>query len=247
MNPTIRRSALLAPALALALLSGLATPAEAQYGGFGGFGYGFGFNQNAYSDVNYLNQRSLQNASAAAANRPQPLNAPQYQVRDDSLYNRYDLETRESMIDRIARDPAREMGTASPTGTVSPPRNASKPGAQAPAARPPEEPRSVHLADFFNKDRQLVWPSASPISGDFGKKQEVADLAALAVLNEYELKGLASTTNVAEARRKLLDYGRPALEYVRQQSTPALTDAFHVFLLSLYGNLGAAATVPKAK
>ncbi len=249
-NPTtIRRSATLAPALALALLSGLATPAEAQFGGsggFGGFGYGFGFNQNAYSDVNYLNQRSLQNGEAAAANRPQPLTAPQYQSRDDSLYDRYDLETRESMIDRIARDPAQEMGTASPTGAVPRPRNASKPKAPAAAAQP-EEPRSVHLADFFNQDHQLVWPSASPISGDFGKKQETADLAALAVLNEYDLKGLASTANVAEARRKLLEYGRPALDQVRQQSTPALTDAFHVFLLSLYGNLGAAATVPKAK
>ena len=104
----------------------------------------------------------------------------------------------------------------------------------------------MNLANFFSKENQLVWPSVSPISGDFGKKQTTADLAALAVLNEYNSKGLAQLSTVTDARQKLLDYGRPALKYVREQSTPALADSFHVFLLSLYGNLGNAATVPKA-
>ncbi len=61
------------------------------------------------------------------------------------------------------------------------------------------------------------------------------------------MKGLARLSTVTDARQKLLDYGRPALQQVREQSTPALADSFHVFLLSLYGNLGAAATVPKTQ
>jgi hypothetical protein len=106
-------------------------------------------------------------------------------------------------------------------------------------------PTEVRLANFFNKDQQLIWPSSSPISGELGKKQATADLAALAVLNEYDLKGLARLSTVTDARQKLLDYGRPALQQVREQSTPAIADAFHGFLLALYSNLGAAATVPK--
>jgi hypothetical protein len=244
MNPTIKLLATLLVVLAPLAMAGRAEAQYGGYGGFGGFGYGFGYNQNAYSDVNYLNSRSLINASAAAANRPQALTAPQFQVRDESVYDKYDLGTRESMINRVARDPGREMGTADPSGTL----------ALAPSARPkprapatPTEPASVHLAGFFNKDHQLLWPGISPISGDFGKKQATADLAVLAVLNEYDMKGLARLSTVTDARQKLLDYGRPALQYVREQSTPALADSFHVFLLSLYGNLGAAATVPKPR
>lgn len=242
MFPKIRLLATLAVALA-PLAWG--AQARAQYGGFGGWGFGFGYNQNAYTDVNFLNSRSLVNAQIAGAHTPQPVQAPQFQARDDGFYDRYDYRTREAMINRVARDPGAEMGTADPTGTLpSAPRPAPRP--KAPAAGP-SEPTTVYLANFFNKDQQLVWPSVSPISGDFGKKQTAADLAALAVLNEYNMKGLAKLSTVTDARQKLLDYGRPALQYVRESSTPALADSFHVFLLSLYGNLGNAATVPKAQ
>ena len=224
--------------------------AEAQYGiGFGGGygGFGFGFQNNAYQDTQFLNSWSLQNAASAAANRPQPLTAPRFQTRDDGFYDRYDLATRESMINRVARNPGREMGTADRTGTINrPPSRPSTPAASSTPPAQPSPPATVNLAAFFNKDDQLVWPSVSPITGDFGKKQSTADLATLAVRNEYELRGLAQLSTVTDARQKLLDYGRPALQYVREQSTPALADSFHVFLLSLYGNIGNAATVPKA-
>ena len=253
MNPTTKRRGGRGPirylaALALALAPGAwAGRAEAQYGGYGGFGgygFGFGYNQNAYTDVNYLNSRSLVNAASAAANRPQPLQAPQFQSRDDGFFDKYDLASRESMISRVARDPGREMGTADPSGVLAM-APSPRPSPRSQAQAPPGPPNTVNLANYFNKDHQLVWPSASPITGDFGKKQEAADLAALAVMNEYDAKGLAQLSTVTDARQKLLEYGRPALQYVREQSTPALADAFHVFLLSLYGNLGNAATVPK--
>jgi hypothetical protein len=244
MHPTIRLLATLAAALAPFAFGGRA---EAQYGGFGGFGgyggFGWGYNQNAYTDVNYLNSRANTLAGIAASNAPQPLQAPVFQSRDESFYDKYDLATRESMINRIAKDPVGEMGTADPSGVLASTRRPA-PRPKAPAG--PSEPTTVHLANYFNKDQQLVWPSVSPISGDFGKKQTAADLAALAVLNEYNMKGLARLSTVTDARQKLLDYGRPALQQVREQSTPALADSFHVFLLSLYGNLGNAATVPKS-
>jgi hypothetical protein len=192
-----------------------------------------------------LNQRSLINASAAANNRPQPLSAPVNQTRDDSFYDKYDLSTRESMIERVARNPSEEMGTADPSGVVRRrPSSSSTSTVRAdPSILPP--PAEVHLASYFNKDHQLIWPSIAPISGELGKKQTVADLAILAVLNEYDMKGLAQVSTVTDARQKLLDYGRPSLQYVREQSTPAIADSFHVFLLALYNNLGNAATVPK--
>ena len=110
--------------------------AEAQWG-YGGFG--FGYNQNAYTDVNYLNSRSLINASAAAASRPQPLQAPRFEVRDGSFYDKYDTVTRESMINRVARDPAREMGTADPTGVL--PRAPSRPSTPVVKSTAPPPPR----------------------------------------------------------------------------------------------------------
>jgi hypothetical protein len=244
MNPTIRLLATLAAALAPFAIGGRA---EAQYGGFGWGGFGFGYNQNAYTDVNYLNSRANTLASIAGAHTPQPLQAPTFQTRDDSIYDKYDLRTRETMMNQIAKDPAGEMSSIDPTFALASSRRQPQGPSTPKAPTGPSEPTTVYLANFFNKDQQLVWPSVSPISGDFGKKQSVADLAALAVLNEYNMKGLARVSTVTDARQKLLDYGRPALQEVREKSTPALADSFHVFLLSLYGNLGNAATVPKSK
>ncbi len=217
--------------------------ATAQYGGLGGFGfgYGFGYNPNAYADVNYLNQRSLINASAAANSRPQALTAPRFQSRDDGFFDKYDLATRESMVESVARDPGRERGTSSESGI------ARRPTTTTTGRSIPPPPAEVHLADYFSKDNHLVWPSSAPISGELGKKQAVADLAILAVLNEYNMKGLAQLSTVTDARQKLVDYGRPALKSIQQTSTPALAESFHVFLLALYSNLGNAATVPKAR
>ena len=250
MSPKIKCLATISAALAPFVLGGRAE-AQFGYGGYGGYGFGFNlYNQNAYTDVNYLNQRSIVNSQAAAANAPQPLQAPRFQRRDESVYDKYDLSTRESMVNRIARNPAREMGTIDRTGALTSnhrPAPSPTPRTSVPAPAGPSEPTSMNLANFFNKDQQLVWPSTSPISGEMGKKQSTADLAALAVLNEYDMRGLARVSTVTDARQKLLEYGRPALQYVRETSTPALADTFHVFLMSLYGNIGAAATVPKAR
>ena len=52
---------------------------------------------------------------------------------------------------------------------------------------------------------------------------------------------MASLSSAAYARKKLLGYGQPALKEIRSSATPALADAFHMFLLSLYDSLGQSA------
>ena len=104
MNLTTRRSGRPTSIRLLATIAALIAPwisasrAEAQYGY--GFGWGGGFYNPGYATENYLNSRSLINASAAAANRPQALTAPRYESRDDSIYEKYDLSTREAKIGR---------------------------------------------------------------------------------------------------------------------------------------------------
>jgi hypothetical protein len=66
------------------------------------------------------------------------------------------------------------------------------------------------------------------------------------VLDETKQNGAASIASVADARQKLLDYGRPALQEVRTNNTPRVSDTFHLFLLSLYEALAQAAGSPEA-
>ena len=118
----------------------------------------------------------------------------------------------------------------------------------APPARPaPAQPTApiVPLSSFFDRYGKLVWPGGSPDYGDLAVKRTAANLACLAVLNDYNLRGLAQIGTVTEARAKLIEYGRPALQYITANSTPRVADTFHLFLLSLYESLAQAATIPK--
>jgi hypothetical protein len=91
-----------------------------------------------------------------------------------------------------------------------------------------------------------VWPSESPINGDLKEKRDLSDQASLAVREETRRQMAASISSVTHARQLLLDYGRPALQEIRAQSTPAIADSFHRFLLSLYDSLAQAAWPPDA-
>jgi hypothetical protein len=66
------------------------------------------------------------------------------------------------------------------------------------------------------------------------------------VLKEVEGRGYAQVATAVEARNKLLDYGRPALQYARENSTPAIADTFHTFLLALYDSIGQTPDFPPA-
>jgi hypothetical protein len=99
----------------------------------------------------------------------------------------------------------------------------------------------VPLSSFFNQQDQLVWPADAPMVEGLDQKRAASDQAARAVLDEIRMNGVAAVATVTEARRKLLDYGRPALHSLRTHETARVADSFHVFLLELYDSLAQAA------
>ena len=206
----------------------LASPgsANAQFGfggGFGGFGYGgFGF-RSVPTPESYLYSKSLIDAS-------RPVNAPSRDVyannpnsfinhlRDNGFVDRYSVDRREIPQYRYAARPrAREREVA------------------------PQSP-NIPLSSFYNADNKLVWPGDAPLEGDMKQKREISDQACGTVLLETKQNGVAALASVTDARQKLLEYGRPALQHLRVHETPRIADTFHMFLLSLYESLAQAAT-----
>lgn len=213
-----------------------------------GFGYGFGYWQPPSMPEPLLNSRALQMGARATmgpvqnnvyANNP---NAYVNHLHDDGYLDRYDVGTRreiEASIGRYSDGPPPSYYRASSEHAPPPPDS-------RPAATPPQPSAPiVPLSSFFDRYRKLVWPGGSPDYGDLSAKRATADQACLAVLNDYNLNGLASLGTVTEARSKLVEYGRPALQYIRNNSTPRVADTFHLFLLSLYESLAQAATIPR--
>jgi len=203
--------------------------AEAQWGG-GGLGFGFWGgnlfgnvpqpvtfdNQVALARMNHVRGPIQNNVYASAPN------AYYNHLRDNGFVDRY-------YPDR--RDPA-YYGYAS----RSRPQRTTPTSATAGPAHP-----IIPLASFFNDKSQLIWTSDAPTGVDLKEKRDVVDRACLVVLDELKKNGVAAIASVTEARQKLLDYGRPALKYVREHETPRVADSFHVFLLSLYDSLAQAA------
>jgi hypothetical protein len=213
--------------------------ARAQFGmDYGMFGMGFGLGHQTPASVSFLNDHALARGAAAAASRPQPLRAPIPVSRDVDFFNRYDVETRASMEEGIAR---RRFAHRAPTTA---PRNPAPPVASNPP--PPARPL-VPLASFFDAARRLVWPADAPTHGDFAAKKSASDAKTLGLLEELERMGYARISMVADARTSLLDYGQPALQFLRDTTTPRLSDAFHIFLMSLYDSIGQTATDPAGK
>ena len=103
---------------------------------------------------------------------------------------------------------------------------------------------SLPLASFYNAENQFVWPADSPTAGELKEKRSIFDQASQAVLTETKKSGVASIATVTDARQKLLDYGRPALQFVRTHETPRIADTFHLFLLSTYESLAQAVNPP---
>ena len=106
----------------------------------------------------------------------------------------------------------------------------------------PAVPRPVvPIGSFFNASRMLVWPSDAPVAGDLIVKRDISDQACLEVADLVDKHGSAPITTVTSTRQKLLDYGQPALHFMRTHTTPRVAETFHLFLLSLYESLAQAA------
>ncbi len=227
--------------LAICSVSGLIASmacggAQAQWGmDYGMFGMGFGLGHQTPASVSFLNDHALARGAAAAASRPQNLRAPIPVSKDVDFFNRYDVETRIAMEEGVAR---RRIAHRAPTTTQS----QAPPAASSPLPRPARP--LVPLASFFDSARRLVWPADAPTHEEFAAKKSASDAKTLELLEELERKGYARISTAADARTMLLNYGQPALQFLRDTTTPRLSDAFHIFLMSLYDSIGQATTDP---
>ncbi len=121
--------------------------------------------------------------------------------------------------------------------------NPTQPAAPTPpavAARP-----VFPIGSFFDASRKLAWPSDSPVADDLQGKRDDSDQACLVVADKVVKYGASPITLVTFAREKLLVYGQPALQAIRNTSTPRIAETFHNFLLSLYDSLAQAANPPE--
>ncbi len=211
--------------------------AEAQFWG----GWGLYNPENGGVVAKAIDQRSLQAGQAAYSARSGGggggVVAP-VEAMDQAGYQQfmsYDVATRRAIEERVARHPE----------TPAPRRSAPAATATSAQASAPPPPRTVSLGNFFNRYGEFVWIADAPAGTDLLPARSLSDQAVALVLKEYQAQGIAPVSAVTDARRKLLDYGRPALDFVRKTKTPAVADTFHVFLMSLYTNLEMAASVPK--
>jgi hypothetical protein len=228
-----RRPAVLWAILTASVLLSLSSkPALGLYGGMG-FGWGIPMNQ-VPSPTGFIHQHALTRAGAGmqgAPSRTPYANSPNSyinRVRDNGFIPRYDVARR--------RPPTyRGSSTAAATSSRSDPQTSSAAAAAS---------AIVPLSSFFDPTPRFLWPSDAPVAGELKEKRDVSDHAMLDVLQETRARNFASIASVATAREKLLDYGRPALKEVRTQATPAIAEAFHRFLLSIYDSLAQAASTP---
>jgi hypothetical protein len=236
MRSTAKRGNILLTAFVAVVVSGLgADRAQAQGGmgggmGWGGFGFGFGGAVQQPGD--YLNQvaiAQMAHVRGPMQNNVYAGNPNSYinHVRDNGFVDQYSVYRRQPSY----------YGYPSPAQG----RNMTQTAMNMPRSKP-----LVPLASFFNAPGQLVWPADAPTADALKEKRTVFDQSARAVLDEVKKNGVASLATVTDARQKLLDYGRLALQYVRTHETARVADSFHGFLLMLYDSLAQAANPPAA-
>jgi hypothetical protein len=206
---------------------------RAQYGGYGGFGWGFGGFSQVEKPESFLYSKALIDAGrdthipsrSVYANNS---NAYINHIRDNGFVERYDVARHDASYYRYAPPPS-QPSNARLTPT---------------AMTVPRQTPLLPLASFYNADHKLDWPADAPVAGELKDKQGIFDQASQIVVSETQKSGVASIATVTDARQKLLEYGRPALQYVRTHETARLADTFHLFLLSLYESLAQAVNPP---
>jgi hypothetical protein len=236
MTRNKRRSGyVLAIFVASAALEIGASQARALWGMGGGmYGGMMGFNP-VPQPGNFINQHALTRAAAGAklpSRNVYANNSNSYinRVRDNGFTSHYSAGSRRQPSYAEVR---RRPQGVSQTSNIQPP----------PAAGP--DPAPAHpIGSFFNESRTLVWPSQAPVADDLKAKRDTSDQACLVVVDLVEKHRSAPITTVTDARQRLLDYGQPALRLLRTVTTPRVAESFHLFLLSLYESLAAAANPP---
>jgi hypothetical protein len=209
------------------------TRAEAQWGLGGGFGWGWGGFSQVEKPETFLYSKALVDAgrdthvpsrNVYAGNSNSYIN----HIRDNTFVERYDVARREPSHYRYGASAAMGAKTTPTSLTV------------------PQPAPVLPLSSFYNADCKIVWPAEAPTAGELKEKRGIFDTASEGALKEVKQNGVASIATVTDARQKLLDYGRPALQSVRAHETPRIADTFHMFLLSLYESLAQAVNPPAA-
>jgi hypothetical protein len=224
MRPHARhRTILVAVFVGAIALSGGSRPAHAQWGGgFGGFGWGFGGFSQVEKPESFLYQKALVDAGRNVQTPSRDVyanNSNSYinNLRDNGLVERYSAARREPSHYRYPN----------PEG-----------GARAAMAAPPMP--VLPLASFYDATGRIEWPANGPTEGDMATKRATFEQSSQVAIEEIKKNGVASMASITDARQKLLDYGRPALHFIRAHDTPRVADTFHLFLLSLYESLAQA-------
>ena len=240
MSTAKRGNVLLTAFVAVAASGFGAGRAEAQWGMGGGMGIGFyggGLVPYVQQPGNFLNQVAIAQMAHVKgrpgvtryqrlnvyANNP---NSYINHVRDNGFVDRYYVVSARSGLLPLRSRP-RGRRRDDPDAMTRRPVQADRPAGQL-----LQRSGSTRLARRCADGRR---PEG---------KARAFDQAGQAVLDEIKKNGVASIATVTDARQKLLDYGRPALQYVRTHETPRVADTFHVFLLSLYDSLAQAANPP---
>jgi len=210
--------------------------AVAQFGtgsGCDGFGFAFGGFSQVPKPESFLYQNALADAGRDThmpsrglyANNP---NSYINHIRDKGFVERHPDARRD--------DPARS-GNGRPRPYPATTRTATNVGPEMPV---------LALSSFYDQKNQLVWPGDAPTAGELKEKRTNFDRASEVVLAEMRKNGVARVATVTDAQQKLLDYGRPGLQYVRAHESPGVPDTYHLFLLSLYESLAQAVNPPAA-
>ena len=241
MMTPIRRGFRPAHALLMLLGSaatlGIAEHAEAQFGFGGGFGYGGFFRPYTPPSVRTLNRVAVTRAGMDQEKLNETsLSTPDhydYRRQAVSMQQRYDIQsTRGIDVDVRGRGTPIDSGSPGDGGGSPPIGSSENSGVQRP---------TLAITSFVNNQDQVVWPADAPISGDLLTRRDQADASIADVVQEYRAVDYAQISTVARARQDLLDYGQPALQAIRENSTSRVADTFHLFLLSLYDGLAQSA------
>jgi hypothetical protein len=213
---------------ALAAMTAVPQPVQAQFGRGMGFGGGFwlwglgGFSQVPKPET-YLYQKAARDANLAVMTRSRGsyANGPSSymdHLRDSRSGGRHRAVRRRPPVDQ----------------------NAGRPGIAPNSFPAPRQAPAAPLASFYGPEGKFGWPADAPTDGDLALRRVAIESACQAVLDEVKQNSVASIAKVTDARQKLLDYGRPALQYARAHQTARVADGFHQFLLSLHESLAQA-------
>ena len=108
------------------------------------------------------------------------------------------------------------------------------------------DPRPVYpIGSFFNAARLLVWPAEAPATDELKPKRDISDQACLVVLETGRETPVSPDHDGDRCPAETARLWSTRAASCPSVSTPRIAESFHMFLLSLYDSLAAAANPPE--